>query len=475
MVAIQQRGINEQLELGIKKAQEKQCSILVSYVQKVNNIDPLSFFAAGEHVFTDDRFFWSDPSRQKIIVGLGALFTYQSKDGHQLSKLEEEWERLIKHHVVNEKPKISGTGPVLVGGISFDPLKEKTNLWSNFPDTKMFLPKYSLTSNGDDTWLTINELVYPDDQPLTKQHMLMNEQRNVFKHTSDSMFDNIYNQDQTILDIEETDKEVWLDAVERTAMEIRDREIDKVVLARELRVKSNKPFIPVSILQRLRREQPTSYIFAVQSQEDCFLGASPERLVKRENNQFYSTCLAGSIERGKTAFEDDQLGTFLLNDDKNLHEHKLVVNMIKEAFEKSCYKVDVPNSPILYKVRDIQHLYTPVTGEPKEDVSLLTMVKHLHPTPALGGFPKADALNKIRDVEQLDRGWYAAPVGWMDAEGNGEFLVSIRSGLIQGNEVSLFAGCGIVGDSVPESEYKETNMKFRPMLSAIGGTGNEIK
>jgi menaquinone-specific isochorismate synthase len=123
----------------------------------------------------------------------------------------------------------------------------------------------------------------------------------------------------------------------------------------------------------------------------------------------------------------------------------------------------------LMKMKYIQHLYTPVIGRNREGTSLLHLVDRLHPTPALGGLPKQAAIEKIREIEQLDRGLYAAPVGWMDHQGNGEFAVAIRSGLIQGNEASLFAGCGIVADSNADSEYKETSIKFRPMLTALGG------
>jgi menaquinone-specific isochorismate synthase len=121
------------------------------------------------------------------------------------------------------------------------------------------------------------------------------------------------------------------------------------------------------------------------------------------------------------------------------------------------------------KIRDIQHLNTPVVGKCHKDASLMLLVERLHPTPALGGLPKEEAVVKIREVEELDRGFYAAPLGWMDYRKNGEFAVSIRSGLIQGEEVSLFAGCGVVADSESESEYLETSLKFKPMLRALGG------
>jgi menaquinone-specific isochorismate synthase len=219
----------------------------------------------------------------------------------------------------------------------------------------------------------------------------------------------------------------------------------------------------------LFNQQHDSFIFAFESNGDCFIGASPERLVKKQGNDIFSTCLAGSIPRGKTEEEDQFLGEQLLNDQKNLIEHRFVVEMIKEALEESCDELKLPDKPQLMKIRDIQHLYTPVIGKCHKDTSLLLLVERLHPTPALGGLPKKAAVEKIRQVEVLDRGFYAGPLGWVDYNQNGEFAVSIRSGLIQGKEASLFAGCGVVADSNTESEYLETGLKFRPMLRALGG------
>jgi menaquinone-specific isochorismate synthase len=204
-----------------------------------------------------------------------------------------------------------------------------------------------------------------------------------------------------------------------------------------------------------------------------FIGATPERLVKKKENQVLSTCLAGSIKRGSTTYEDNVLGQQLLQDDKNLNEHNIVVKMIKEVFKDCCYDIEVPNDPALLKTKNIQHLYTPVKGLAKEGQTLLSLVEKLHPTPALGGFPQVKAIEKIRELEPMHRGWYAAPIGWLDYEDNGEFVVAIRSGLIEGNKAALFAGCGIVAESDPKSEYFETRIKLKPMLSALGGVENE--
>lgn len=259
-----------------------------------------------------------------------------------------------------------------------------------------------------------------------------------------------------------------MEAVEKVIDRIRKGDFAKVVLAREERFTFAGRLEASSVLERLREQQPTSYLFAFEQNGSCFIGASPEQLVKKEGDICYSTCLAGSIRRGKTIREDEELGHWLLQDEKNLQEHQFVVEMIKEAMAEACENVHIPTKPQLLKMRDIQHLYTPVVGENRRNVSLVSLVERLHPTPALGGTPREKALATIRALEPLDRGWYAAPIGWLDALGNGEFAVAIRSGLLQGNEASLFAGCGVVGDSDPLSEYEETKVKLKPMLSALG-------
>ncbi len=163
------------------------------------------------------------------------------------------------------------------------------------------------------------------------------------------------------------------------------------------------------------------------------------------------------------------MGEELLEDDKNRYEHQLVVDSIRQALSDDCDGLSIPDEPQLMKLKDIQHLYTPVKGTAPSGLSILTLVEKLHPTPALGGVPRKEAMQVIREEEHMDRGLYAGPIGWMDAYGNGEYAVALRSGLLKGDHAFIYAGCGIVAHSDPDSEFKETQMKFRPMQRALGG------
>lgn len=466
MVAILETELKRGIEQAIEKARKRSVPILVSEVQTVDHIEPLSFFAAGKEQFLGERFFWKDPTDETFLIGLGVCMEIQSEQASdRFTQVEDEWNHFIKDAVVIREQVIKGTGPVLFGGFSFDPLKEKTPLWIKYSDSLFHIPKYLLTVVNGKSYLTTN-LVCTQHDDISTFVKTGQERQELLSYTNQPIDVNL---SQPIREKEVVNPDIWKQTVQDLVENLKNEELKKVVLARELRLLFNDNVSIEAVLNNLIKEQRESFTFAFESNGDCFIGASPERLVKKEGMKLFSTCLAGSIARGKTDDEDSRLGEILLNDEKNLIEHHYVVEMIKEAMEEVCGDVSIPEHPSLLKMRDIQHLYTPVVGIANQDSSLLQVVDALHPTPALGGLPKREAVEKIRNIEKLDRGFYAAPIGWLDYEGNGEFAVAIRSALVQGNEASLFAGCGIVKDSDAESEYVETRIKFRPMLSALGG------
>jgi isochorismate synthase len=260
---------------------------------------------------------------------------------------------------------------------------------------------------------------------------------------------------------------VWKETVRQTAADIAAGKFRKVVLARAVTVSSDSEFVVERALQRLEENYPGAIVFAINRGESCFCGATPERLVRLHSGVVQTMALAGSMARGSTPQEDEELGAKLFNSAKDRVEHAVVVQMIREAFATVCDEVEAPSEPQLLKLKNVQHLHTPVTGRLMEDKSILQLVEQLHPTPAVGGMPLQPALKAIREREQLDRGWYAAPVGWLDRRCEGEFAVALRSALIKGREATLFAGCGIMGNSNPEAEYAESSLKMRVMLSTL--------
>lgn len=458
--------------IGLKQALEQanllQTVVLFSEVKKIDYIDPLSFYRAGRERYEGERFFWQDPEKEIVIAGLGKALKLQvPADLNRFSSMEANWSTIRNTAVITGVTDIIATGPLLFGGFSFDPNKSDSRLWEHFGDNLFYIPSLMLSVVKGQAYVTTNTLCTPGVKGEMLIEQINDWDKLVKGKTTESMAENKV-QSQT-----EIHPEAWKDTVAQAVQELKETDMDKIVLARELRVTCTERIQSETVLNQMQKEQPKSYIFSLESESDCFIGATPERLVKKQDSEMLSACLAGSIARGKTEEQDTLLGNELLHDEKNLMEHQYVVSMITGALETVCEKLMVPREPGLMKNRHIQHLYTPVRGTCARDVSMFQVVDKLHPTPAMGGLPKEKAVSRIREIEELERGFYAGPIGWIDSYGNGEFAVGIRSGLLQGNEASLFAGCGVVADSIPESEYRETSIKFNPMLSALGGTLNE--
>src|SRR5690625_1241909 len=347
--------------------------------------------------------------------------------------------------------------------MSFDPQRDTENMWQLFPNSQLIVPKVMLTIDQDQQFLTTN--VFIEEEHLNKSLKAIHEQGANFLQKP-CINDEANSQ---VVKKEEQAVAEWKQSVQQAIDEINNERAEKIVLARELRVSLNGAPHIGSILEGLLKTQPTSYIFAIERDENCFVGATPERLVRVTGEDVLSTCLAGTAPRGKTADEDEQKRDGLFNDPKNRLEHDHVVQMINEAISPYCNNVNIPQTPTVKTLKNLHHLYTPVTATLKEGRSIFNIVKALHPTPALGGVPRDKALAFIREHESFDRGWFGAPVGWLDHQNNGEFAVAIRSGLIQQNIVSLFAGCGVMGDSNIDEEYEETGVKFLPMLNVLEG------
>ncbi|MCA1056791.1 isochorismate synthase [Rossellomorea aquimaris] len=467
MVTIHKTNIENAYDTAREKAKQYQHPVLFSIVEKIDSIDPLSFYNEGHSLFKGARFLWKDRDHTITIAGLGSALMISTEDERdQFFAVENEWKRFIEEAVILSTDRWAGTGPLMFGGFRFDPLNQKGGEWDDFENGTLQIPSFMLTKSKESDYLTVNVLCGPEDEDSLNELLQFKDEllrKAKYPSTPD---------EATVNGVEDYNPAEWKDSVQNVVDTLKAGEMEKVVLARKCKVTFDSSVTSDFVLDNLWKQQPDSFIFSFEQDSSCFIGATPERLVKKTGEEVLSTCLAGSIARGSSLDEDERLGEELLNDEKNRYEHHLVVENIRQALNPYCEELTMPEKPGLMKMKDIQHLYTPVVGRASLHTSLLEMVEKLHPTPALGGVPREKALHVIRQEEKMDRGLYAGPVGWMDAYGNGEFAVAIRSGLLQGSESTLFAGCGIVADSDPESEFRETQMKFRPMLRALGGNIN---
>ncbi|MEI5101972.1 isochorismate synthase DhbC [Streptomyces sp. PmtG] len=247
-------------------------------------------------------------------------------------------------------------------------------------------------------------------------------------------------------------------------------EFSKVVLARTLELDSDAPLDVPALLQRLARRDPTGYTFALPTgPERTLIGASPELLVSRRGQRVVANPLAGSIPRSEDLAEDVRRAAALLQSAKDLHEHAVVVDAVHQALAPYCADMTVPAAPTLIRTAAMWHLSTTVTGTlTSPRTSALALAQALHPTPAVCGTPTATAREVIRDSEPFDRGFFTGMVGWGDAAGDGEWVVTIRCAEAERNALRLYAGAGVVAASDPDAETAETAAKFRTFLTAVG-------
>ena len=261
---------------------------------------------------------------------------------------------------------------------------------------------------------------------------------------------------------------VYEDAVRAATERIRDGELRKVVLARTIEVEAGRELDPRRLAHRLRAVNPDAFTFAMPTHGGVLVGASPELLVARHGSVVTSNPLAGSAPRSGDPDEDRANAEALRASPKNREEHQIVVDAVAETLLPVCDELAWDPEPVLLETPNVWHLSTRFRGVLRAPApTVIELVTALHPTPAVGGTPTAAALAAIRDLEPIDRGLYAGPVGWVDAAGDGEWAIALRCALLRGSHATLYAGAGIVAASEPAAEADETDRKFRAFLDAL--------
>jgi menaquinone-specific isochorismate synthase len=256
----------------------------------------------------------------------------------------------------------------------------------------------------------------------------------------------------------------WCASIEEATRRLRAGVARKVVLARAVEVATDRPLRAGAVLSQLRRAYPASHLFSM----DGFVGATPELLVARAGDRVQAHPMAGTAPRSGDAHADARLAAALLASPNTVAEHRHTIDMVHDTLLPWCSYLDEEPEPSIVAMANVQHLATRLEGRlSSPPASVLDLVAALHPTPAVGGAPRDVALELIAELEQLDRGRYAGPVGWVDAAGNGTWAVGIRSAELDGAVARVFAGVGVVADSDPSSELAETRAKMQAVLGAL--------
>jgi salicylate biosynthesis isochorismate synthase/menaquinone-specific isochorismate synthase len=258
-------------------------------------------------------------------------------------------------------------------------------------------------------------------------------------------------------------------AVARATELIAAGRLEKIVLAREVQVHAPRAYDPAAVFGVLREEFPSCFVFCVGRGEATLVAASPELLVRREGQRVSALALAGSTRRSADPAVDDHLGEQLLRDASYREEHAIVARRIERMLRPHAVWVAAAPEPTLARIANIQHLATPIRAQLAAPMDALALASLMHPTPAVGGEPLDRAAPLIPALEGLDRGWYAGPVGWTDATGDGEFCVALRCALLRGSVARCYAGNGIVRESDPAAELAETEVKLAALLPLLAG------
>lgn len=437
---------------------------LVSATAPSSHADPAAI-AFATRAASDPWFAWEEPDRGFALGGVGQAAAIVSRGGDRFRDVASDCARTVRDRLSAEPAGMpAGAGPVWVGGFAFDPQGGFRAHWSSLPPALLTMPELSLCRQDGRTLVTVTALLWPG---CDRDEMLRRLRGRLASIGCAALPMLDPDRATPVRVASATDPSHYERAVARAVERIRAGDFDKAVLAREVRAEASAAHDPAALFGALRELFPSCFCFCVGTPEAAFLGASPELLVRRRGAGVQTVALAGSTRRSADPAVDDHLGEQLRVSLKNRSEHAIVVRRIERALRPHSVWVETGGEPVVIKVANIQHLATPVHAQLANPRSAVEMAGLLHPTPAVGGEPESVALAAIAELEDLDRGWYAGPVGWMDAIEDGEFCVALRSALLRDRTAHLFAGAGIVADSDPEAELAETELKLGALLPLL--------
>jgi isochorismate synthase len=438
---------------------------LVSVTVEADVADPCAAIFASR--LASDRWFcWEQPDRGFALAGLGVAQEATSRGAGRFGDVAEQRLRTGGDAILDEPKGLpAGSGPVWLGGFAFDPEGGASSTWSSLAPGSLMLPELSLCRSGGRTFLTVNAVVQPGEDPIARATALAARLAGLRTQAPLPLLDPHPTSHARIRSARPPAE--FEAAVEAATTRIGSGEMSKVVLAREVVVSAGAAHDPAALFGAMRVQFPACFCFCAGTPEAAFIGASPELLVRRSGASVSTVALAGSTRRSSDPAVDDHLGEQLLRSDKDRREQRIVAERIVRALRPHSVWVEAGSEPEIVKVANIQHLATPVIAQLAESHSAIELAGMLHPTPAVGGEPWPGAAAAIAELEGMDRGWYAGPVGWMDATEDGEFCVALRSALLRDREAHLFAGVGVVAGSDPAAELAETEVKLQALLPLL--------
>ena len=372
------------------------------------------------------------------LIGWGIAAELQVRGQERFARTRRWWNAWCESAIVDDTVMVPGSGPVAFGSFTFDP-----DAWAS----AVIVPQVVIGRRGGQAWMTVIER--PDVASAARPELAAVSEPAA--------------PDSVTWRAGSVSVESWQESVAEAVRRITAGGLDKVVLARDVIAEVSGALDVRYLLANLAERYPSCWTFAV----DGLVGATPELLVRRTGDVVSSRVLAGTVRRGGAP--DESLAEALLSSGKDLEEHEYAVHSVARALAAHCTDLEVPPRPHVLTLANVQHLATDITGRLADEASVLSLAASLHPTAAICGTPTERAQAAITELEGMDRGRYAGPVGWFDAQGDGEFGIALRCAEVRPAEsrVRAFAGCGIVAGSDPELELAESSAKLAPIRDAL--------
>lgn len=443
-------------------SREKGCGQIISISLEIPPVDPLAVFEVLSPEYP--LHFYLEKGKE-AIAAFDAAVDFTANSGERFTQTKDFLHATLANTLSTGALNLPFSGPHFFCSFTFFPPEKSSD--SPFPGATVFLPRWQVSRSDHHCLLVANCCLEPDHniENLAASIWQKLQEINLIKSPGWHWTETNGQALSKKRHITQTDN--FKLAVNSALDSIANHRLSKIVLAHAIDVSSSQPFNVVKSLQNLRRFYADCYLFVTSNRQgQNFLGASPERLLSIQNHQLVTDALAGSAPRGKNPAEDAQLANQLISSQKERHEHRVVIDFIRDRLINLGLNPRNPEVRLL-QLSNIQHLWTPIKAKLPPDVHLLDVLAELHPTPAVAGVPRDIACEEIRRYETFDRCLYAAPIGWVDAQGNGKFIVGIRSALITGSHARLYAGAGIVQGSNPAQELAEIDLKLQALLKTL--------
>ena len=439
----------EQIRNACSESQSHDTPRMIRCKVEVENVAAMQWLACQSIPI---KTYWANRNQEFKMAGLGVAHEISGQQTPDLTKLFTE----LRVFLDPKYPDLR-----YYGGFQFNQDSKPSQEWKSFGAYRFIIPQFELHRSDEGTFLVCNFLQSAEN---------CNPPEAIVKQLADVQFELTLSdwEERTILHRRDIpDRAEWQSSLDTALEEMGEGKYEKVVLARKATLTFNDPVDPVAYLLRLRRMTEETFNFYFHADEGhAFLGATPERLFKRQGRTLHTEAIAGTRPRGLTTRDDERYARALLNSEKEVREHSIVVDMIQNVLEKYCHNLVMDEEVQITRLSHVQHLCKHFKGELDPETSDADLIKALHPTPAMGGYPTDIALEAIEDLEPFNRGWYAAPIGFVGHD-HTEFVVAIRSALIEKERVSLYSGAGIVLGSDPADEWQEIEDKISKFLKAL--------